>query len=303
VLSLDQCFLSDLALNKKKEPRVAELKKLIVEGVQSSKLVCPAHRQEVIFESVLLPESERDLVLGFQNEISGGLAFLPFDEFLGLETLSLVRPTTEIPPYRHHPIKITKSAELKDLADENRAFKKAMCAQANQEPYPPKNYDPSDGFIEISKKISAERSGSMHRITKAILESGTLITGKQEWDFTIGVGQLLLRNRITTLECHNLLDKIEHYEWEMMPVIGIHTLLGAKVEQDMLKMRRRFKVNDHVDILRLAVALQHADALGCDIPMRETMRQAKLDTATKVFSMREIEALSTWIRQGSASQA
>ncbi len=300
MLSLDQCLLSELALNKKNDARITGLKTVILEAVRSSRLVCPAHRQAVLFETVLLPEHQRDNVFRFQNEISNGQAFLPFEELLGLETLSLVRPTVEIPPYRHQPIRINKSGYLKKLASENRAFKKEVLAQANREPYPPKNYDPSDGFTEICRKISAERSGSMHRIAKAILESGNLKTGKEEWGFASGVGQSLLQNRITTLECHNLLEKIEHYEWETMPIIGIHTLLGAKVEQDMLKTHRAYKVNDQVDILTLAVALLHADAVGCDIPMREVMRQAKLDKATKVFSMREMDALSMWIRLGNA---
>ena len=63
----------------------------------------------------------------------------------------------------------------------------------------------------------------------------------------------------------------------------------------MIKSNRVFRANDHLDILRLAVALQHADALACDTAMKEVIRQTKLDVAVTVFSMREMEKLSNWV--------
>jgi len=295
VLSLDQCFLSELALNRRNESRIAVLKAAILGAVSCGKLVCPAHVQETIFESTLLPERERDRVLAFQNEISCGLAFLSFTDLLGLETLLLVRPTVQIVPYRIQPLRIGKSVDLKKLASENRAAKAAALARADQVPYPPKSYDPNDQLADFFRKVSRERSASMYRITKAILGSGTVNTRRQEWEFAVPVGKFLLQEGIANSECHNLLAKILSHEWEIMPIIGFHTLLWAKIEQDMQKADRVFKVNDQLDILRLAVALQYADAVACDTPMKDAIRQTRLDEAVTVFSMREVSELSEWV--------
>lgn len=294
-LSLDQCFLSNLALNRRGEAVYTGLKQTILDAVRAGRLVCPAHVEETIFESSLLSRSEMDRIIAFQNAISYGLAFREFGELLALETLLLVRPTVEFAGLRFHPINISPSADISRLATANRSAKAAAVDRANRMPYPPQNHDPDDKLRDIFQKVSAERAGSMLRIVQSVLETRTINTGKGEWEYAVAVGNFLLDHQITNLEAHNLKSNILNHHWEMMPVLGFHTLLWSKVEQDMLNSKRAFKANDHVDILKLAVALNSADAIGCDTPMKDVVKQTKLNEGIRVFSIREADLLTDWI--------
>lgn len=295
VISLDQCFLSNLALNPSNGDRFHLLKESVLKAVGCGKLVCPAHVEETISESVLLPEVTREKVIALQNELSLGVAFRGFGELLELETLSLVRPTFQFEPFKVELISIPESVDVQKLAFANRAAKAEAVALAKQLPYPPKSYSPNDNLDDIANKVGTERAASMYRITRAILEKGDLNTGKPEWPYTQAVGEFLLQRDITELECHNLLSKILNHEWETIPILGLHTILWAKVEEDMIKAGRAFKANDHIDILKLAVGLGFADAIACDTPMKEVVKQTKLAQATKVFSIRELHELCNWI--------
>ena len=114
--------------------------------------------------------------------------------------------------------------------------------------------------------------------------------------YAVEVGKFLAERSISRLECFNLREKILNRDWEKMPIIGLHTALWAKIEQDMLKTNRAYKANDILDILRLTVALLYADAVACDTPMKELLRQTKLDgCGAAVFSMRELVQLTEWV--------
>jgi hypothetical protein len=294
-LSLDQCFLSLLALNPKHDADIARLKSVLLDAVASQKLVVPSHINETVFESSLLPASRRDAVLSLQAELSCDAAFLSFEDILRCETLALVRPTVPVSGYRVQPLRIALSADLQAVAKENRKAKTEVVSRINRVPYPPKSYQPNHGHEDIFRSLGVERSASMRRIVEEILHGKPLSDGSKVWEYAEGVGEFLLSEQITRIECCNLLEKIRNRDWEMMPIVGFHTALWAKIEQDILKTNRTFKVNDFIDILRLTVALLYADAAACDNPMKELLRQTKLDVCVAVFSMRDVRQLTHWV--------
>ena len=295
-LSLDQCFLSLLALNPKHNPSMVRLKDALLQAVASRKLVVPSHIDEMVFESSLLPANERDAVLRLQADLSCGVAFSSFETILCTETLALVRPTILTSGYRIQPLRINESADLRALAQENRKAKAEVVARMNRVPYPPKSYAPNHGHKDIFRSISRERSASMIRIVEEILHGKPLSDGSKVWEYAAGVGGFLVAQNISRLECYNLLEKIRNHDWEMMRIVDRHTRLWAKIEQDMLKTNRAYEVNDIFDILRLTVALLYADSVACDTPMKELVRQTKLDSSGAViFSMREFVQLTKWV--------
>lgn len=295
ILSLDQCYLRSMSSSSNAKPAFVELKTAIINAVDSSKLMCPAHAGETVFESSLLPQAKRELVFAFQNRISNDYGFLQFSELLGCETLALVRPQYRFEAYKRiQPLR--DLPELRLLASANRKAKQDYNERIEDIPYPPADHSPSDGLKETYQKILHGRVYLMHQVVEHLLRTGNVPKESDHWECAAMTGRFLAESNITALELVNLRDKILNRQWEAIPILGINTLLYSRIEGDILATGRKLTANDFVDISRLSVAILCADAIACDIPMKEAARQTKIDGGTLVFSMREPDALLQWVK-------
>ena len=138
-----------------------------------------------------------------------------------------------------------------------------------------------------------ERAASMLRVVDALRVPHSPFNAATVWDYACAVGTVLQVHSVSVTELANLADKILSHEWEAIPVLCFHTLLHARIEEDILKSGRKFDANDLLDVLRLAVAIAYGDAVGCDGPMKEVVKQTKLNT--HIFSIREPEAMQAWV--------
>ncbi len=295
VLSLDQCFLRSMSSSSKADPVFADLKTAIINAVDSSKLLCPAHVGETVFESSLLPQAKREQIFEFQNRISNGFAFLQFTELLGYETLALVRPQFCFDSYKEtQPLRAIP--ELDFIASVNRKAKLDYNSRIEGISYPPIDHSPLDGLKETYQKILHGRVHLMLQVVERLRESGDVPKENEHWECAAMVGRFLADSRVTSLELVNLRDKILNRHWEAIPILGINTLVYSRIEGDILKTGRKLTANDFVDISRLSVALTCADAVACDIPMKEAAKQTKLDSGVLAFSMREPDVLLQWVQ-------
>jgi len=271
------------------------LKHTLEVAVDTKKIVCPAHPEEMIYESVLLDPVRRDMILALQNRLGKSVSFRTFYELLSLNTLKLIRPGFDFPPCRFGDIRLKPGADLKALADEIRSSKLAASAKANATPYPPKGHVKGSDLKAVYRGVIAERCGSMYRIANAILKTGKLDTGVDEWDAAVAVGKSLTEMGVTQQELEDLVHKIVHHDWEKIPVLFHHTLLFSRIEQDMVEAGRQFDINDHPDILRLSVAIDYAQVVACDGKMKELLKQTKLGEGCTVFSVREPEEFRNFV--------
>ena len=294
IVSLDQCFLRNLLWPPKGDTKFSALKSTLEKAVDSKQLVCPSH-EEMVYESVLLDPARRDAIVGFQSRLSNSFVFRTFYDLLSLDTLKLIRPGYDFHPFRFGDVRFKPGADFNALADRIRSSKLAALAKANAIQYPPKGHARGSDLKTVYFGVSRERCGSMYRIAEALLKTGQLDTGVEEWDAALGVGKFLVRMGVTKRELEELVQKIVHHAWEHIPVLFYHTLLFSRIEQDMVEAGRKFEINDHPDILRLSVALHYAQVAACDSKMKELLKQTKLGEGCNVFSVREPDELRTFI--------
>lgn len=283
-----------MALNRDSNPDVDKLKVSLIHAVESGKVVCPAHFNETVFESVKMPPEKCRSIIQLQNKLSCGVAFTDFAERLSQETLAMVRPTAEIIPFRFRPMNMMPAHVVASLGSANRKAIQEYVERVDKVPYPPTAYRPTHKLKDIFADTSKERAASMYRIAEA-LSNRSLNTGKKEWEFAQVTGRYLREHQITRLECFNLMDKILKHDWEVIPVLGLHTILWSGVESAMLKSNKKFAGNDYVDILRLATALDSANLIACDAAMKEMIQQTGLDELVLVFALRDMSAFISWL--------
>lgn len=298
VISLDQCFLRAL-LRPPPNAKAAfgRLHTALLNAIEAEKLLCPAHVEETVYESVVLPASDRNAIVSLQNELAAGVCFQSFYNLLAAESLKIARPELQPEVLRFGYISIPSDVDLNTLAEGFRCFKKEAVLQASGMKYPPTSYQEGDDLKAIHQHISEERCGSMFRIVEAIALNGSIETGKSEWEGAVHVGEFLLSKRVTAAECRTIRDAIINRQWEKIPVYFNHTVLFAKIERDGIETGRKFTMNDHPDVLRVSVALQFAHAIGCDTYIKETVKQIglELDQPNMIFSPREADRLADWV--------
>jgi hypothetical protein len=296
VVSLDQCFLRTLLWPPTNDTAFSVLKTELERAVDAKKIVCPGHAREMIYESVLLDPPRRDAIIAFQNRLARSFLFRDFYERIALDTLKLIRPGFDYLPFHFGEVTLKPGADLNRLASDIRSSKQAGVAKSDAMPYPPKDHIPGSKLPTIYQAVLAERCGSMYRVASALLETGKLMTGKDEWDAAVGVGEFLQESCATQWELRDLRQKIIDRIWEKIPVLCNHTLLFSQIEQEMVDSRRKFSMNDHPDVLRLCIALDLADVAGCDGEMKELLKKTKLlNGHCMAFSIREPEAFRQFL--------
>lgn len=294
-ISLDQCFLSSI-INK--DPKSQKLGAALDDAHTSDRVICPIHLEESIFESSFLPEATRQKIFAMQNRLSDGFSFHSFAQQLRYHTFSLLQPELTFPPLRKVNLEIKGATDFETMAKDHQAGKDDYIDRLNKMPYPPVSYKLGMKGKEISRSISTERFASIYRILKALKTTGTLHTGKNEWEYTMAIGEFLQRLRIDAQDIDILIDKVLHHEWEAIPYLWVHTRINAQIELGYLAGHKKPSANDLLDMTRIAVALNDAAVLLCDTAMFEMIRQSKVQSIfndVKVFSMKQRDEAAEFI--------
>lgn len=288
IVSLDQCFLSGMAIPRQENAAFKQLLITLAEAVRAGLVVCPAHAFETKYESIKLGDFGRTRkVVRLQNQLAQGFAFQVFFELLAREMVRLVRPGFQYPHFVKRPIKLECDTLLELKRERLRQMDKACKDTIARLPYPPKDYKQGTSFQQILAEVEAEREASMRIVLNAIASRRR--APKLNPDWMEGVGKSLWEMKVTTTECSILLNKVDEGHWREIPVLKANSILFAKIEEGMLESGRKWSLNDHADIYRLCVSLVHADIATCDGPMRDIIKQTGLEKGypATVFSITE----------------
>ncbi len=207
-------------------------------------------------------------------------------------------PGIMYPMIREVSLKILPGADFAALAKEHKDEKEDYIDRLNQMPYPPPSYKNGMKGDEIMKFIVIKRAASMYRILKAIKATGTMATGKSEWELTEVIGAFLLKISILPKDCDALIQKVLNHDWECIPYLWVHSRINAQIELGYLSGFKKANPNDLLDLSRIAVGLNDAAIVLCDTPMAEVIKQSKvLETiqGVKVFSMLQQHEAAAYI--------
>jgi hypothetical protein len=294
-VSIDQCFLSTIVNG---DPKSAKLGAALDAAHACGKIICPIHFDETLVESSFLPEATRLKLFALQNRLSDGYSFYSFDQNLRHHTLAMIRPEVLFPALRKASLPVKAGLDFVAIAKSHKAGKGDYVDRVNRMPYPPASYKPGMKADEIFESISAERSFSMWRILEALKSTGTLDTGREEWEYTVAIGTYLADMGIGPQGLDVLIHKVRHHEWRSMPDLWAHTRINAQIELGYIGGVKKPSANDLFDLTRIAVALNDADVLLCDTAMSEMIRQSKVQdilSDVKVFSMKQRDEAAEFI--------
>jgi hypothetical protein len=300
LVSLDQCYLSRLAIKDKRDSDFENLLHTLLEAVNAKRIVCPSHELETKYESIKMKDAESARkVIKLQNRLSLGYAFNHFLDLVAWKMLQTVRPSFDFQKYNYRRIQLdcNKLLELRKARLEKMdAERKTTVAQM---PYPPTGYTKGTPVEEICAEVVRKREESMSSVLKWIANTGRVSDSNGLVDWTIGVGKSLLQKSVTPDECAALLRTIEDGRWRQIDVLRVNSILFAKIEQGMLDSGRKWQLSDHADIYRLCVSFLYADVATCDSPMRDVVKQTKLESEfpVKIFAITEPKELSKHIQE------
>ncbi|HWA27430.1 MAG TPA: hypothetical protein VG734_17375 [Lacunisphaera sp.] len=126
-------------------------------------------------------------------------------------------PEVILPTLRKVSLQIKPGTDFAALTKAHQAGKSDYVDRVNQMPYPPASYKPGMKGDQVDEFIAMERSASMYRILEALKTTGTTHTGKDEWEYTVQIGEFLQRLNIRLNDIDILIHKVLHKQWPSIP--------------------------------------------------------------------------------------
>ena len=298
IVSLDQCFLSRLAIRNKRDADFENLLHVLLTAVNDKEVVCPSHALETIYESIKINDSRNvKAVVRLQNNLSLGWAFHPFWDLVAWQMLKMVRPTFSFQRYKYELIRLPYDQALKLKRARLEQMDQRCQAVIDQTANPLVGYRKGTPFEETLAGIERGREDSMRIVLQCIAKNRDVPSPRNVVDWTVGVGRTLLKQGVTSNECDALLRKVDDGCWRQIDVLRVHSILLSKIEQGILESNRKRKLSDHPDVYRLCVSFIYSNVVTCDKPMRDVIKQTKLekDFPVKVFAITEAAGLTNFI--------
>jgi hypothetical protein len=272
------------------------LKKAHSEG----KVLCPIHLEETIFESAALPDDLRGKLFDLVRLLSDGFAFHSIAARVRYATMQMLVGDFAYNDIWECGLNIKTGTDFKSLAADLKWTKEDYNERVNHIPYPPTSYKVGQKGDDIYKNISSERAYSFWRILEAIRDKGSLVTGRDEWELAVIVGEHLAGLPIAPRHCNELIECIKHHKWDCIPYLYVHARVGAQIELQCLSGRRKMTANDQLDLSRVAVGLNDAKIVLCDTAMANFIRDSKVLDICKdviVYSMKEQDEAAEYIEK------
>jgi hypothetical protein len=296
LISLDQCFLSRLAIKRKRDADFDDLLHTLFEAVRAKRVVCPAHLLTTKYESLKLRDPvEVAKVLNLQQDLSLGCAFHEFWDIIAWKMLQMVRPSLRFERCKRARMTWEHGTSLEMKRLRLKAMDQQRVETINAVPFPASDYRKGTPYEETLAEIEREREDSMRLLLKGI-SSGMRVAPRIDW--MAGVRDALMRDRVTLPECAALLEAVDDGRWRQIDVLRVNSMLFAKIEQGMLEGGRAWRLSDHADIYRLCVSLLCADIATCDNPMKDVLKQTKLEgwCRATVFTVTKPRALTAYLQ-------
>lgn len=294
IVCLDQCAISNLALNADKNPVLRELRDLLKRGARDMRLICPL-AVETILETTGCGLAERRLIYELQCELAAarlsGLVwtFKSMWRLINEETLALARTLSPpsafqigqwLSPDNDHVAKKT----WEDII----ASKETMTQRAYSIPLQQVEGDPL--FNKIRDGILLDHARHIYRQLERLLND---LSPDSENYLGYGLACHLQKAEITNQELQKLIADVLRRKWEIIPVIFIYAHLSAQVE---VEFRRRgspkvYNPNDEFDVPRMAVGLAASDMIITDKGMTHLCRSVgpRFRSDTAVFGVNKPE--------------
>jgi len=302
VVSLDQCAISALALRAAENPILAEICKLLMQGVEDGRVLCPI-APETIAETTGCQSADRiaihQLHCALANDPTGRevLFFKSMHQLINERTLELVRPVSE-----------TIATELKawvraeDEALASKIWEEILVARQRM-----RQRVESQSLVEVHGKPALES------LRKAVVGEHALHVQRQllrllrdeepdpAYHMAFGLAHHLVRSNATSDEINSLLKAVMEREWEQIDVVFFRGLLSARLELEWRwkSTPRAYDANDEFDIPRVVVALSEACLFITDRKMAQLCVKSEVDqySPTKVFGMNELDRALEFLRE------
>ena len=291
---LDQCAISKMAISKTEDSAFQELKRIMIEGSDRNSIVCPI-APETIAETTCLPSECRIRVHELHSYLAGARhgspcwAFKSMWNLINEETLSMAR--CEPPPAAFDLI------HWRRVEDDQLAFKRAsdlkngkrqMADRMQSAQFAP--IRKCDELNAMGPSVLLEHVSHVLRQINRLLNDEVLVP---EDHMGYELAKYLKKHGIQKNELEKLSTEIVNHRWECIPVIFSRTQLVNQLEKEFSRVNspRKYKVNDELDIPRIAVGLVSSDVIITDGPMAALCNQGKTQkwARAKVFSVQEAE--------------
>lgn len=294
VVSLDQCAISALALRAKENATLAEICKLLMQGVEDGRVLCPI-APETIAETTGCQSADRIAIHQLHCTLAGDsrgqevLFFKSMHQLINERTLELARPVSQTIPIE---LKAWVRAEDEALASETWEeilnAKQGMRQKVESQPLVEVHGKPV--LESLRKAVVGEHALHVQRQLLRLLHDEE---PDPSYHMAFALAHHLIRSKATSDEINSLIKAVMERKWEQIDVVFFRGLLSAQLELEWRwkPTPRAYDVNDEFDIPRVVVALSEADLFITDRKMAQLCVKSEADqySPTKVFGMNHLE--------------
>lgn len=275
VVCLDQCAISELALHYKRQPEFAELRTLLLEGVEAGKVICPI-AAETFIETSALSVTERAAIWELHLPLAAQhLVFKNLWQMIREETLALARDSEPPSPFQVIRLRnLLDDAVATNVTTDLQSGKEQMLKRVEQVPLVQIEGKPS--LDSIRESVLLQHVSHVYRQTQRLLSG----RGLDPADYMgLDLARYLVNAGITRKELEKLSEDLLHGRWQRIRVVFCRATLGSQLEVDWRRKGspKKYDVNDEIDVSRLVVGLNAADLIITDGPMVSLCQSAKIN--------------------------
>lgn len=276
---------------------IRRLKERFLRASDEAELVCPLAAETIVETTGLKAAQDRLRIHELHTYLAGGrlggplVAFKSMWQMIKEETLALARSEPFPSAFELARWKNVDDDELAAETQQRILEAKARMnarVQAHQ-----LNHIEGEPTLDItSAGVILEHVAHVYRQVERLLDDKPL-DPKDHMGYELA--EYLRQQAVSKEQLAKLIQDILYHRWEAIPTIFNRTQLAGQLEVDYRNASnpRGYKVNDEVDIPRLAVGLSSADIIITDAAMAQACATVKTNrwTDCKVFAVRDTEKI------------
>jgi len=283
VIFLDQCALSELALNREADARKDRLKELLLRLHGTGRLVCPLPDDAPPDSATLVDPHDREKIAAFQSALaqehtsSGNgdtQCFKPLSRVLHEEVLALARPAAELISYESTAAARRESHEPSQSASDRLATLIPVMSISLTVAAVPMIAAGRNRAYSLFLDMLQEHTS--HAFAQAL----HLLAGNPpdpQLYQSVGWAQYLRRHEATPQELGRLKAAFLRRRYEIIPALMTHCALKAHLIADYAShIPRAFCFATERAVQQMAVALNSSDVVITDRAFVEVIRKAYL---------------------------
>jgi hypothetical protein len=293
VVYLDQCAISEIAINRKACPQYGRLRDLLRKGHQCRQIICPVAKETITETTGIKSSQDRLEVQSLHQELAEfrgrTIAFKSIADLLNEESLAIARsiaPPSKFCVIRWHNVgndKLNNIASSKQFEAKQRAVSRVLSLKSRR---PLEIWDFEHARYVLVQERVAQVVGQLDR-----LAAGLLPSREKKMSFGFDLACYLHRQGLTKEELATLKHSLLNRRWETIPAFLHHNLLCAKIEaQYRTETPRVYKANDEIDVARMAVAMPSSALCITD----KSMAALCCDTNKAISGLAKKKNVSGW---------